>query len=292
MTYNESKYFGNSRADDTTSEDVKKLIDVSSDKAGNNNILEESQEITRAVINIDKGSTIETIIDNIDQFANAHINTKQKSQQIYEKLLYIDCYNYGKRRWAPEWVELCEKYKGLMINSTNTTTFPTYYKNHVKKTLPLLKSNNISAAKKIFLIEKIKNDHQEKEKKNLLDFDQYKQDVLKLRQDIVKFKEVLDEEITNLQAVTKHYFIVQIFMIVLNYLRVVIVRNVNYSVTGETLSMTHECIVKASKLLEEFSDSIDEFSGINHIHTRVCDAINSELESFLSTKTVLSDGTN
>ncbi|CAG8702251.1 4240_t:CDS:2 [Acaulospora morrowiae] len=284
MTYIRSMYFGNSQVDDATSEDAKKLIDVSSDKAGNNNILEDRKEITRAVINIDKNSTIKTIINNIDQSANERIITQEKSQQIYEKLVYIDCYNHDKRRWAPEWDKLCKRYKGLMINSTNTTTLPTCYRNHIKKTLPILKSNNVSFAKKKFLVEKIKNsikDHQEKAKKNLIYFDQYKQDVLKFRQDIVKFKEGLGEEITNSQAVFKSF---------LNYL--MIVRSANYSVTQETLSMTHECVVEASKLLEEFIDSIDEFSGINHIRTRVWDVINSELESFLSTKTVLTDDTN
>ncbi|CAG8506301.1 4729_t:CDS:2 [Acaulospora morrowiae] len=291
MTYIESKCFGNSHADDTNSGDAKKSPDIS-----NNNLPEEERKkITRAVINVNKNNLIEVIINSTDQFNKARMSTEQKSQQIYEKLIYIDFCNQDKRRWAPEWNKLCKMYKCLMINSTGATTLPTYYRNHVKKTLPLLKSNNVSAAKKNSLIDKVKNsvkDHQEKTKKNLLDFDQYNQNVVKFRQDIVKFKEALDEKIANSQAATTHYcFIVSILMSFFNYLRGIIARIANYSVTG-TPSMTYEYIIKASELLEEFSDSIDEFSGINNIHIRVWDVINSELESFLSTRTVLADGTN
>ncbi|CAG8506340.1 4731_t:CDS:2 [Acaulospora morrowiae] len=281
MTYVESKCFGNSHADDTNSGDAKKSLDV----ANNNNQPEEKRkEITRAVKNVNKNNLIEVIINSIDQFNKARMSTKQKSQQIYEKLIYIDFCNQEKRRWAPEWDKLCKMYRCLMINSTNATTLPTYYRNHVKKTLPLLKSNNVSAAKKIFLIEKIKNsinDHQEKTKKNLIDFNQYQHDVIKFRQDIVKFKE--EVTIHQKKVILRGCSIMQIYMYAQNEI---------CSSTKETLKMTYECIGKASEMVEEFSDSIEKISEINHIHSEVLSVINNELESFLNTKIRLINGRN
>ncbi|CAG8644040.1 15128_t:CDS:2 [Acaulospora morrowiae] len=290
MTYIESKCFGNSHADDTNSGDAKKSPDISN----NNNLPEEERkEITRALINVNKNDIIEVIINSIDQFNKTRMSTKQKSQQIYEKLIYIDFSNQDKSRWAPEWDKLCKMYKGLMINSTSaTTTLPTYYRNHVKKTLPILKSNKVSAAKKIFLIEKIKNsikDHQEKVKKSLLDFDQYKQDVVKFRQDIVEFKEEVTGTIHQKEVILHSCSIMQICMSVFNFLNA---QNEICSDTKETFTMTREYVGKASEMVKEFSGSIEKFSGINNVHYKVLSVINSDLESFLSTKTTLINDRN
>ncbi|CAG8644025.1 15127_t:CDS:2 [Acaulospora morrowiae] len=142
----------------------------------------EHKEFIEAAKSIDINS-LNATFKNLYDFPGEHLRIKEKSEQIYEILLRIDGCNLDKKCWAPEWNTLCRRYKNLMMNSKeDARTLSTYSRNHVKKTLPILKSNKISKAEKENHIKRIRNfieKNKEKAKKNSVNFDQYKRDVIK-----------------------------------------------------------------------------------------------------------------
>ncbi|CAG8506357.1 4732_t:CDS:2 [Acaulospora morrowiae] len=175
----------------------------------------EYKEFTKAAKNIDINGLNDENIKNLDEYSKTYLRIKEKSEQIYEVLLRIDGCNLDNKRWAPKWNTLCRRYKNLMMNSKEVAkTLSTYSRNHVKKTLPILKSDKVSKAEKENHIKQIINvsrffiilllhtqlintyypyqfieKNKKKAQKNSENFDQYKLDVLNFKVDYNRWAE-------------------------------------------------------------------------------------------------------